>query len=474
MIARSLTSKLAMLVGLLGLIQAVGVVVFSYATISSKMGEQRRQVLKVALAEARTILGNNGSLDTLGSVAHRLADLVSRHDGLHAAVARPNNFSALIAFSPVGLQSLARLRDDTWGVDAFLDWRSAPSGDPMLSVVTSGTVTNGEQYVLILTVDRTADEELLLNFVMVAAGAAPFALALMSLGAWAIVNVGLRPLNRFRDAAISMSARNIPDHINPDGMPRELEPLCLAFNGMLDRVEDGVRRLSQFSADLAHEMRTPLGILLGRTQVVLSQPRTHEQLVELLEQNIEELERLTRIVADMLFLAQTDNSTSHLGITIVDLADEARKVVEYIELVAHERDIDFVVEGEGKVLADVGLVDRAITNLLSNAVRYGNPNSTVAIRIRTADERVELAVTNTGAPVSAEHLGRLFDRFYRADSARSREAGGTGLGLSIVQAIVTLHGGYAAAGSHANGMITFTLSFPLPTAAVRESSPAPE
>ena len=207
---------------------------------------------------------------------------------------------------------------------------------------------------------------------------------------------------------------------------------------------------------------------------MLSQPRTHEQLVELLEQNIEELERLTRIVADMLFLAQTDNSTSHLGITIVDLADEARKVVEYIELVAHERDIDFVVEGEGKVLADVGLVDRAITNLLSNAVRYGNPNSTVAIRIRTADERVELAVTNTGAPVSAEHLGRLFDRFYRADSARSREAGGTGLGLSIVQAIMTLHGGYAAAGSHANGMITFTLSFPLPTAAVRESSPAPE
>lgn len=466
MIARSLTSKLALLVGLLGLIQAVGVVAFSYATISSKMGEQRRQMLKAALTEARIILDDNESLETLGSAAHRLADLVSRHDGLHAAVARPNNYSALIAFSPVGLQSLARLRDDTWGVDAFLDWRSAPSGDPMLSVVTASTVKSGEQYVLILTVDRTADEELLLNFLMVAAGAAPFALALVSLGAWAIVNVGLRPLNRFREAAISMSARNIPDHINPEGMPRELVPLCLAFNGMLDRVEDGIRRLSQFSADLAHEMRTPLGILLGRTQVVLSQPRTHEQLVELLEQNIEELERLTRIVADMLFLAQTDNSTSRLGITIVDLADEARKVVEYMELVAHERDIDFVVEGEGKVLADVGLVDRAITNLLSNAVRYGDAKSTVTISVRAADEKVELAVTNSGAPVAAEHLSRLFDRFYRADSARSREAGGTGLGLSIVQAIMTLHGGHAAAESPTQGTITFTLSFPLPTASV--------
>lgn len=473
MIVRSLTSKLALLVGLLGLIQAVGVVAFSYATISSKMGEQRRQVLSAALTEARSILDNNENLEALGSVAHRLADLVSRHDGLHAAVARPNNFSALIGFSPIGLQSLGRLRDDTWGVDAFLDWRSAPSGDPMLSVVTSSTVNNGEQYVLILTVDRTADEELLWNFLMVAAGAAPFALALMSLGAWAIVNVGLKPLNRFRDAAFSMSARNIPDHINPDGMPSELVPLCLAFNGMLDRVEDGVRRLSQFSADLAHEMRTPLGILLGRTQVVLSQPRTHEQLVELLEQNIEELERLTRIVADMLFLAQTDNSSSRLNTAIVNLADEARKVVEYVELVAHERNIDFVVDGEGDVLADVGLVDRAITNLLSNAVRYGDANSTVTICVATAGEKVEIAVTNSGSQVAAEHLNRLFDRFYRADSARSREAGGTGLGLSIVQAIMTLHGGHARAESEAEGTIIFTLSFPLPPAAVRQRVLAP-
>lgn len=473
MIVRSLTSKLALLVGLLGLIQAVGVVAFSYATISSKMGEQRRQVLKAALTEARSILDNNDSLEALGSVAHRLADLVSKHDGIHAAVARPNNFSALIGFSPIGLQSLARLRDDTWGVDAFLDWRSAPSGDPMLSVVTSSTLNNGEQYVLILTVDRTADEELLWNFLMVAAGAAPFALALMSLGAWAIVNVGLKPLNRFRDAAFSMSARNIPDHISPDGMPGELVPLCLAFNGMLDRVEDGVRRLSQFSADLAHEMRTPLGILLGRTQVVLSQPRTHEQLVELLEQNIEELERLTRIVADMLFLAQTDNSSSRLSTTIVDLADEARKVVEYIELVAHELNIDFVVEGQGEVLADVGLVDRAITNLLSNAVRYGDANSTVTISVATAGEKVELAVTNSGTPVATEHLSRLFDRFYRADSARSREAGGTGLGLSIVQAIMILHGGHATAESQTEGMITFTLRFPLPPTTVRKRASAP-
>lgn len=466
MIARSLTSKLALLVGILGLVQAVVLIAFSYVTISAKMGDQKREVLTATMTEARRVLDDQQSLQTLGSAAHQLVTLLSRHEGMHVAVAQPNSFTALIAFSPIGLQSLARLRDDTWGIDAFLEWRTVHSDQPMLSVVTAGTVRSGEQYVMILTADRTADEELLLNFLKVALSAAPFALAAVSLGAWAIVNVGLRPLNRFREAAVSLSAKNIPERIDPTRMPRELLPLCLAFNGMLDRLEDGIRRLSQFSADLAHEMRTPLATLLGRTQVVLSQPRTHEQLIELLEENVEELERLTKIVADMLFLAQADAPTADVRKIPVDLAEEAHKVVEYMELLAHEREIKFEVTGAGEVLADVGLVDRAITNLLSNAVRYGDAKSTVHISVEAHPAEVRLTVINKGAQIPNEHLERLFDRFYRADSARSREAGGTGLGLSIVQAIMGLHGGRAAAESHADGTTIFSLIFPLATAPI--------
>ncbi|UVW30053.1 heavy metal sensor histidine kinase [Massilia sp. H6] len=461
MILRSLRSQLALLVGLLGLVQAVAILAFSYFTIASKLEQQRRQQLTSTLAEARQVLGNADSLATIGQSAHRLADLVGRHEGMHAAVARPADYAALVAFSPVSVQSLARLRSDTWGPDAFLDWNSMPGGAPMLSVVTLSSVRNGDDYVLMLTADRSSDAEVLSNFLRVALSAAPFALALVSFGAWLIVNVGLRPLNRLREAAVVLSAKNIPKRIDPAGMPLELMPLCQAFNGMLDRLEDGIERLSQFSGDLAHEMRTPLATLLGRTQSVLSQPRSHEQLIQLLADNVEELERLTRIVADMLFLAQADAPSAQLHAVAVDLTQEAKKIADYIGLLAQERNMVFRIQGEGTVWADLGLVDRAITNLLSNAVRYGAPDSVVDIVVGSVADCVELRVINCGQPIPAEHLPRLFDRFYRADSARSREAGGTGLGLSIVAAIMSLHGGRAAVASGVDGRTILTLSFPL-------------
>jgi two-component system heavy metal sensor histidine kinase CusS len=457
---RSLTVKLALLVGLLSLSQTLGVLAFSYKTVSSKLSEQKRQVLTLTLAESRQLLSEVPDLESVGQSAYRLEELLARHNGIHAVVARPDNLKALIAFSPTALESLARLRSDTWGADAFLQWKSMKKNEPMISVVTVGSVRNGEQYTLMLTADRSSDAELLSNFLMVALGATPFALALVSLGAWLIVKVGLTPLNRFREAAVAISAKNIPQRLSPVGMPLELLPLCQAFNGMLDRLEDGIQRLSQFSGDLAHEMRTPLATLLGRTQVVLSQPRTHGQLVQLLEDNVEEFERLTRIVADMLFLAQADALTTHVQTTSLHLADEVKKIVAYLEFVAQERGIVFRVTGEGTVSADVGLVDRAITNLLSNAVRYGAENSIVEISIISCADMMELTVANAGQQIRSEHLTHLFERFYRADAARSREEGGTGLGLSIVRAIMFLHGGTATVESNPSGITKFSLYFP--------------
>lgn len=461
---RSLALKLALLVGALGLLQAIAVLAFSYVTMSGNLAEQKRHLLRGSLVEARQLLDKEPNLAAISGAAYRLADLLSGHEGLHVAVARPNDSSALVAFSPVGVESLRRLASDTWASDAFLDWRMSESNQPMLSIVTSSEVSSGEEYVLLLTADRSNDEELLSEFLVTALAAAPFALAVVSLSAWAIVSIGLKPLNRFREAAITISAKNLSGRIDPAGMPRELLSLCLAFNGMLARLDDGIRRLSQFSGDLAHEMRTPLGILLGRTQVALSQPRTQAQLLELLEANVEELERLARVVADMLFLAHSDNTTAVINPTVVDLAKEAEKIAEYVELLAQERGISFRVTGRGEVLADEGLVDRAITNLLSNAVRHGAANSVVDVRVDVDAGTVELAVINQGEQIPAEHRERLFDRFYRADSARSRDVGGAGLGLAIVQAIMTLHGGRVTVQSEPNGTTQFSLHFPAMTA----------
>lgn len=187
--------------------------------------------------------------------------------------------------------------------------------------------------------------------------------------------------------------------------------------------------------------------------------------MDVLEGNVEELQRLSRLISDMLFLAQSEHATAALQLTRVDLRAEAVKVAEYLELLAQERDVGVAVEGVGAVVADQGLVQRAITNLVSNAVRHCRTGTQVRVLVEADGVRTCLAVVNQGEPIAPEHLGRLFDRFYRVDSSRNRDAGGTGLGLAIVKAIMKLHGGTAEVSSTPMGATRFTLAFPEPPVA---------
>lgn len=456
----SLAFGLALWVSILGLLQAVGVLLFSYLTMSNTLDNQKQELLQDKVSQVLNVLNKEEDVKSLGAAAYRLADLLAGYDNLYVAVAEPRSTSPLISFSPVAIESLRQLRDETWGSDAYLNWRSSAVDQKMLSLAAAGTVRNGEQYVVVMTADRGTDREVLYKLVVTSLTAAPFALAIVWLAAMGVVTLGLRPLNRFRNAASQISARNLTGRINPEGLPSELEPLCTAFNRMLDRLHDSVERLSQFSGDLAHEMRTPIAILLGRTQVALSQPRTHEQLLDLLGENVEELERLSRLISDMLFLAQAENATTSIQHLPVDLAVQARTVAEFLEVLSEDRNITIKVEGAGEVLGEPGLIQRAITNLLSNAVRHGEPDSEARVLICADSDGTSLAVENTGKPIHQEHLPKLFDRFYRVDASRARDAGGTGLGLAIVRAIMSLHGGSVQAENTSTGQIRFVLLFP--------------
>lgn len=458
---RSLSLKLALLVGALGLFQAIAVLVFSHQTMARSLNEQKRHLLQDKLIQVRELTDRQASLAALPGAAYKLAEMIGGHEDLHIAVARPlkNKDNALVAFTPIAVESLHRLETATWGQDAFLEWRMPQTDKSMLSVATASEAQNGEEYVIVLTADRRDDEALLSTFWLTALTAAPFALALVSLGALLIVRVSLRPINRFRDAATAISTKNISGRIDPASLPSELIPLSQAFNDMLERLEDGIRRLSQYSSDLAHEMRTPLATLLGRTQVTLSQARTHAQLLDVLENNVQELEELSRLVSDMLFLAQADNATAVLNTKPVRLELVAQNIADFMDVLAEERQISFRVSGEGEVTVDKGLVQRAITNLLSNAVRHGSINSVVDIKVETSADTIDLMVHNHGEPIPDEHQSRLFDRFYRLDASRTRDVGGTGLGLAIVKAVMKLHGGTVDMSSTPGGITTFTLRF---------------
>jgi two-component system heavy metal sensor histidine kinase CusS len=271
---------------------------------------------------------------------------------------------------------------------------------------------------------------------------------------------GLRPLRAMAAQAARITPARLDERLSLDQTPHELRELTTSFNAMLDRLADGYERLTQFSADLAHEIRTPIGALMGNCQVALYQRRSPEEYETVLASSLEELERLSRLVENILFLARADNAQSALDYATLDLDTELHRVAEYFEGLAEERGIQLECRAAGSVRADAILFRRALGNLVANAVRYADADSVVTLSTQAMDDAVLIHVDNRGAPIPPELLHKLFDRFYRADLSRSASSDASGLGLAIVRAIMALHGGSARADTSPQGHIRFTLQYP--------------
>jgi two-component system, OmpR family, heavy metal sensor histidine kinase CusS len=270
----------------------------------------------------------------------------------------------------------------------------------------------------------------------------------------------LRPVRTIATHAAQISPTNLAVRLDSQAAPVELRQLTHAFNAMLDRLADGYQRLSQFSADLAHEIRTPVGALIGQTQVTLAKPRETDEYQQLLESNLEELNRLSHIAENILFLAHADHAALSIDREPIDLNGELVRIAEYFEGPADERGMRFDVEARGMATVNPMLCRRAINNLVVNAVRYGSGDTVVRLRGAQDEVGATVVVENDGRPIPPEQLDRLFDRFYRADSARSAFTESNGLGLAIVKAIMHLHGGTARVLCPAPGVVRFELRFP--------------
>ncbi|AJZ61926.1 heavy metal sensor kinase family protein [Paraburkholderia fungorum] len=278
--------------------------------------------------------------------------------------------------------------------------------------------------------------------------------------AYYVLRRTFRPVREIATRAAQISPASLSVRLDSEAAPLELRQLTHAFNAMLDRLADGFQRLSQFSADLAHEIRTPVGALIGQTQVTLAKTRDADEYQQVLESNLEELNRLSHIAENILFLAHADHAALSIEREPVDLRDELVRIADYFEGPADERGMRFTVEAMGIASANPMLCRRAINNLVVNAVRYG-ANDTVVRLSGTQDEQgATVVVENDGAPIPDEQLNRLFDRFYRADAARSAFTESSGLGLAIVRAIMHLHGGTARVVCPVPGVVRFELRFP--------------
>jgi len=290
------------------------------------------------------------------------------------------------------------------------------------------------------------------------AGVFVAALAAALLG-WFAAHRGLAPLRRVTETARRLSARQLGQRLAIDDAPLEVRDHVEAFNGMLARLEAAFQRLGDYSADIAHELRTPISNLMTQTQVALSRPRTLDEYQDILASNLEEYERIARMVSDMLFLAKADENTlAHAG-EAIDLAREADALIDFYEALADERQVRIVRQGQASVQGDRLMLRRALSNLISNALRHTPKEGQITIRIDADAAGVRLAVSNVGDPIPADQIERIFERFHRGSAQRESRGEGAGLGLAITRSIVQAHGGHITARS-AEGVTCFTITLP--------------
>jgi two-component system heavy metal sensor histidine kinase CusS len=276
-----------------------------------------------------------------------------------------------------------------------------------------------------------------------------------------VARKGLQPLKAITRATDRITASQLHERIVANAWPEELASLARSFDQMLDRLEDSFSRLSRFSADLAHELRTPINNLRGEAGVALSQTRTSDEYRRTLESSLEEYARLSRLIDNLLFLARADGPMTGITRTVCDVRNAIEGVRDYYEALAADRGVGVVCGGEATLETDPVLFRQTISNLLANALNYTPRGGTLSMNVRQQDDRtVEVTVTDTGCGIPAEHLPKIFDRFYRVDPARSRPPDSSGLGLAIVKSIMGLHGGTVSVQSEVGKGSSFTLTFP--------------
>lgn len=279
-----------------------------------------------------------------------------------------------------------------------------------------------------------------------------------ALGYW-VARIGLKPLIKLSQEAQRLAPPRLSGRLQLSPLPPELSQFVNSFNSTLERVEHAYSRLESFNADVAHELRSPLTNLIGQTQVALTRGRSAEHYFEVLQSNLEELERLRSIVNDMLFLASADQGSKATKLTSTSLATEVATTLDYLDFILEDAQVRVEVQGDAQVRIEIAHLRRALINLLSNAVQHTVAGEVIQVRIEVQEQQVAIAVSNPGQGIASEHLPRLFERFYRVDASRSNSGANHGLGLAIVKAIALMHGGDVFVRSD-QGINTFGLYLP--------------
>lgn len=456
----SLTTRLACLFAILCLAVLGMVGMMLYRGLETQLTLRDDAALVARVDQIRTLLQDQNTLQMVHDKPRLFENMLGNREAL--LVLRFPGEKPLIEVNPAGMAvpdvvpvaADAALR--IAAVQRSVDMHGTP-----FSAVAANLRTGASGRELRITAGRLMGERtrILDNYrqqiiLMVVCGS-----VLAAAVAFILVRRGMRPLALLAGQAANIGIDNLGTRLDAARAPRELAPLVASFNAMLARLAGGFVKLSQVTEDMAHDLRTPIATLLGQTEVALGQERSADYYHAILVSNQEELQRLSRMTDNMLFLARADHADTMIEPAWLDIASEFARVADYFEGLAEERGMSIACTGTGQVWGDPMLLRRALANLLANAVHYAAAPSTIVLSSQADGKGMSLTVENVGPHIEADQLARLFDRFYRADTARRDSSQSSGLGLAIVHTIMTLHRGSAQAAS-SQGMNRFTLHFP--------------
>ncbi len=436
---RSLTLRLALLYAASTLLILLSVGFYMIHVIDAHFAKQDEEEMRGKLELASRLIAKASQDNSFNQLPHQLDDALVGHHHLSLALFSGEQkvygfgeagYPAPLLANPSAKQDAAKASTWTQG--------NAPYRGLALRLDTR---MNGQPMTLAVAVETSHHRDFIdsvkLALWAVIALATLIALAL----GWGVTRAGLTPLRKTAQLATQISADHLDQRLPDDRVPPELEELTSSFNAMLDRLSGSFDRLSAFAADLAHEMRTPVNTLMMQTQVMLTQARTAEEYREVLASNLEEFERLARTIGDMLFLAKADNGLIVPTRERVDLVEEIHDLFEFYEALAEDNGIRLECTGAATIHGDRLMLRRALSNLLSNAIRHAPKSCTVNAGLSTADDKVIVTFDNPCSNIDQNHLDHLFDRFYRIDPARRDTGEGAGLGLAITRSIAQAHGG---------------------------------
>ena len=357
---------------------------------------------------------------------HHLDDLRIGHDGLHVWLITEAGDTVYGASSANGTTAPPGLAP---GVRADTTETALPSA----SLWPAGRLR--------VAIESGPRDELLRSHLATLVLICALGVASTVLLSWFAIGRCLRPVSRLSAEASDITPSSMGRRLTMTPEGTELTGLVRAFNHALDRLEDAYAQLQAFNANVAHELRTPLASLITGTQVTLSSPRSRDELREVLISNLEELQLLNALVNDMLFLSRADRGDRAEGLEEVVLGAEADKAIRYCDALLQEAGVVAERSGDAAAVCNPPLVLRALVNLLTNAIRHTRAGDTIRVLIEPDHGLVALSVLNPELEIPTQVRAQMFDRFYRADTSRSRRQAGHGLGLAIVAAVARMHGG---------------------------------